>query len=94
MIDWQSHSCGARWTEGRFTEDCPECGGGGMETPCVVCGGRCGSAFHRAPIDSNDSGLAHWNGACALLKTEQHEIMRAAAELEKERSPNRDETDG
>ena len=59
-------SCGANWTEGEYSDDCRECGGGAMERSCILCGGRCGSIFKRAVIDSMDTGEAHWVGSCKL----------------------------
>ena len=91
MIDWRCQTCDARWTEGQFTETCEECGGGAMDAPCFLCGGRCGQRVHRAPMDSNDSGLAHWVGGCGLPKSEQQEIR---AELLKKHSEEHGRSDG
>lgn len=57
--------CGAEWTAGRFSAGCEECGGGAMTRDCPRCGGVCGAVWRRAPVDSHDSGEAHWVGACA-----------------------------
>ena len=70
-------TCGAVWSEGRFTDGCAECGGGAMERPCLVCGGRCGAQMFRAVSDSNDSGLGHWAGACRLPPDEQRRALDA-----------------
>lgn len=35
-----------------------------MELPCGLCLGTCGGSFKRAPMDSNDSGRAHFFGQC------------------------------
>ena len=60
-------TCGAVWSEGRFTEGCEECGGGAMERPCLFCGGLCGNRALRAVSDSNDSHVSHWAmGRCRL----------------------------
>lgn len=64
-------TCGAIWSDGHFTENCSECGGGAMERLCLVCGGRCGAVMLRAVSDSNDSGLGHWAGRCKLPDDEQ-----------------------
>ena len=64
--DWSCNRCGARWSEGSHGEECPTCGGGAMERDCPVCAGRCGQRWQRAPLDSLDSGVAHWMGRCAL----------------------------
>ncbi len=93
MSDWRCKTCDALWTEGEFTESCEECGGGAMDAPCFLCGGRCGQRVHRAPMDSNDSGIAHWIGGCALPKSEQHEILRTSAESFKKRSEEHDRSD-
>jgi len=68
-------SCGAEWTAGRFQEGCPECGGGALETACLVCRGRCGNTWKRAVLDSQDSGQAHWTGRCGLPPEEQMGLM-------------------
>lgn len=59
-------TCGADWKAGAFGPDCPECGGGALERPCMRCGGRCGAVWRRAVMDSQDEGLAHWVGSCRL----------------------------
>ena len=59
--------CGAIWSDGRFTEGCDACGGGAMERPCYMCGGRCGVVNQRAVSDSNSSGVGHWLGLCAAF---------------------------
>lgn len=56
--------CGASWSEGSFSEDCAACGGGAMDRACLVCEGACGAEWRRAVVDSQDSGEAHWIGAC------------------------------
>jgi len=68
-------SCGANWTEDEYSDDCVECGGGAMERGCILCGGRCGSKFKRAVIDSMDAGEAHWIGDCNLPPAEQQKCM-------------------
>jgi hypothetical protein len=68
-------TCGAVWSDGRFTENCAECGGGAMERPCFLCGGRCGLVMLRTVSDSNDSGLGHWAGRCRLPEEEQRRLM-------------------
>lgn len=47
-----------------------------MERPCYFCGGRCGAVMFRAVSDSNDSGLGHWAGRCALPEDEQRRLMK------------------
>ncbi|MSP38633.1 MAG: hypothetical protein EXR70_09100 [Deltaproteobacteria bacterium] len=59
-------TCGADWSQGRFSESCPECGGGALEIACPVCSGKCGAVWMRAVMDSNDSGMGHFVGACRL----------------------------
>ena len=71
-------SCGADWTEGHWTAGCEECGGGALDRPCLLCGGRCGNTWRRAVLDSNDSRCGHWAGACGLPEEEQ-ERLRAEA---------------
>jgi len=75
-MEWSCTSCGANWSTGAFGDSCEECGGGAMERPCIVCGGRCGEISTRAPIDSNDAKVAHWLCRCALPAAEQQSIMR------------------
>ena len=70
-------NCGANWSEGHFTEECLQCGGGAMERPCGVCKGRCGQSWKRAVIDSQDENEAHWVGACGLSREEQMALMKA-----------------
>jgi hypothetical protein len=72
------YTCGAVWSDGRFTQNCAECGGGAMERPCYVCGGRCGTVNLRAVSDSNDSGLGHWAGRCMLPWDEQRQLQDAS----------------
>ena len=55
LPDWFCTSCGAGWSAGAYSDGCDECGGGAMERDCFVCGGKCGSKFVRAPLDSQDS---------------------------------------
>jgi hypothetical protein len=70
-------TCGASWSEGIFSKNCEECGGGAMERPCMICGGRCGLMMVRAVHDSNDYRLSHWAGACRLTKEEQRRIRES-----------------
>ena len=70
-------TCGAAWSEGRFSEACRECGGGAMDRACPICGGRCGARFLRAVSDSNDSAISHWAGRCKLPEAEQRALMEA-----------------
>jgi len=69
-------SCGANWGEGEYSDDCMECGGGDMERSCILCGGRCGSVYKRAVIDSWDTGEAHWIGGCKLPPSEKQKCMK------------------
>ena len=57
-------SCGALWSEGKFSEDCKECGGGAMSCDCLWCGGLCGNVWQRRVIDSWDEKEAQWLGGC------------------------------
>ena len=76
--------CGANWTDGEYSDDCVECGGGAMERGCIVCGGLCDSIFIRAVIDSNDTRVAHWIGSCRLPPSEQEKYWETwKARLEK-----------
>jgi hypothetical protein len=59
-------TCGADWTAGASTAECPECGGGALEIPCPCCRGRCGRKWKKAVMDSNDFATAHWHGRCGL----------------------------
>jgi len=74
MSDFHCLTCGANWSAGDWTRDCKECGGGALGTPCLVCGGRCGSTWDKAVLDTIDSSLAHWSGVCNLPKEEQQAI--------------------
>ena len=68
-INYLCTTCGANWNENEYTNDCIECGGGGMEHGCISCNGRCGSVWKRAVLDSWDTGEAHWIGRCHLSLT-------------------------
>ena len=68
-------TCGADWSRGRFEERCPECGGGALTAPCLVCSGRCGALWERAVRDSNDTHLAHFFGSCTLPEDERRGRM-------------------
>ncbi|WP_158279702.1 hypothetical protein [Coraliomargarita sinensis] len=57
-------SCGSNWSDLKYKNECPECGGGALQVPCPDCSGTCGSMWDRAVLDSNDSGKAHWIGQC------------------------------
>jgi len=63
--------CNANWTSGEFSDDCEQCGGGALVRACWVCGGRCGGQFTRSVLDSWDTGIAHWVGACKLSSKEK-----------------------
>ncbi|MBI1384967.1 MAG: hypothetical protein GC150_08670 [Rhizobiales bacterium] len=63
-------TCGADWATGAFTANCRACGGGAMTLPCPVCGGACGARWRRAVLDTSDTGIAHWLGACAKHQVE------------------------
>ena len=71
-------SCGANWTEGQWTAGCGECGGGALEQPCLICGGRCGATWRRAVLDSNDFRCGHWHGACGLPEEEKERLLAEA----------------
>ena len=68
-------SCGADWSQGEFSADCPQCGGGALERACPVCGGRCGRMWMRAVLDSQESNMAHWIGSCGLPAEEQRALF-------------------
>ena len=68
--------CGADWSQGRFSVDCKQCGGGALEIDCPVCEGKCGAKWQRAVMDSQDFGLAHWFGSCRLTPQEQAAILQ------------------
>ena len=76
--------CGSDWERGEFVEACELCGGGAMDRACLFCGARCGSRWSRAVLDSQDFGVAHWHGPCALPSDEKAAIiserLRAAGE--------------
>ncbi len=69
--------CGANWSLGEFSKECIQCGGGAMERNCALCNGKCKSIYKRAPIDSWDSGEAHWIGSCQLPADEKQQYMEA-----------------
>ena len=74
-------TCNANWSEGKFSADCPECGGGAMERNCFICSGRCDGIYTRAVIDSWDSGEAHWIGSCRLPPEEKEKyVLKLIAE--------------
>jgi hypothetical protein len=70
MNDKLCTHCGANWSLGQFTEDCPQCGGGAMDIPCLLCGGACGERWQRAVMDSQDADVAHWYGHCRAKSAE------------------------
>ena len=74
--DYRCSSCGAGWSKNEYTHDCIECEDGAMERGCIVCGGRCGSIYKRAVIDSWDTKEAHWIGGCSLPGDEQLKYMK------------------
>ena len=61
---YDCHTCRAVWSDGRWTWGCEECGGASMTVPCGESLGSCGHTWHRAAMDSNDSGRAHLFGRC------------------------------
>jgi O-acetyl-ADP-ribose deacetylase (regulator of RNase III) len=75
MVNWSCTSCDAAWSDGQHTPECPECGGGAMERPCVWCDGACGSTWTRAPLDSQDAHLAHWNGTCTASDEQKKQLF-------------------
>lgn len=78
--------CHANWSKGEFSANCKQCGGGAMERPCLVCGGRCGAIFKRAAIDSNDYKEAHWIGGCQLPADEQQRCLQELLEKSKHKT--------
>ena len=84
-------SCGASWSAGQWTDGCEECGGGALEIPCLLCGGRCGSTWRKAVMDSNDFGMNHWCGQCLLPKDEQKRLRLEAQRNRQESGQNDDE---
>ncbi len=69
-------TCGAPWSDGRWTWGCAECGGASMTMPCGHCMGTCGSLFNRAAMDSNDSGRAHLFGSCKAPGELREKVLR------------------
>ena len=69
-------ACGADWAAAKFTPGCEQCGGSPMQTPCLICGGRCGSMWDRSVGDSQDMNVAHWHGICRLPREEQQRELR------------------
>jgi len=69
-------TCGADWSQGNFSPECPECGGGALDAPCPACAGKCGARWQRAVIDSNDAHLAHFYGSCALTEEERRNNLK------------------
>jgi hypothetical protein len=75
MAEVACTTCGTVWSAGKFTPESKECGGGAMEAPCLVCGGRCGAVWLRAVSDSQSEHLGHWAGRCRLPVEEQRALM-------------------
>ncbi len=73
-------TCGSNWCAGEYQVSCNECGGGALERPCIVCGGKCGAVLTRMVMDSQDAGEAHWIGSCKLPKAEQMLLLQKAAD--------------
>ena len=69
--NYQCSSCNANWAEHEYSNNCMECGGGAMESSCIICRGRCDSVWKRAVIDSWDTKEAHWIGSCSLSASGQ-----------------------
>lgn len=40
-------TCGVSWTDDHVSLDCSECGGYGLERPCPLCDGCCGTVWKR-----------------------------------------------
>ncbi|XP_055685251.1 protein pinocchio [Lutzomyia longipalpis] len=57
-------TCGVSWAEDHVSLDCSECGGYGLERPCPLCDGNCGSTWKRDFTMSHASGKARWQGSC------------------------------
>lgn len=57
-------ACGASWSDGSFSEDCEQCGGGGMTRDCAWCQGSCGRQWQRRVLDSWDFNEAQWIAGC------------------------------
>lgn len=68
--------CNVNWSSGQYSEVCDQCGGGALLRSCPVCNGQCGAEFSRAVLDSWDTGIAHWIGACRLPLEEQQKLMQ------------------
>jgi len=93
--DCLCHSCQANWTNGEWSADCRECGGGALERDCTFCNGRCGGKSQRAIMDSHDYARAHWIGACLLSKEEQDKIReQRLLDYEQERQKNKKHNSG
>ncbi len=69
--------CGANWSQGEFSKECIQCGGGALQRNCILCNGKCKSTYSRAVIDSWDTGEAHWVGNCRLPADEKQIYMKA-----------------
>ena len=80
------YSCGADWSQGHFSDDCEECGGGGLERLCLLCGGQCGSYWKRAILDSHDFEVAHWAGRCDLPEEEQKAMQEELMAIMEEKA--------
>ena len=63
----QCLDCGADWSEGAWSPDCLQCGGGSMTILCPICQGKCGQFWQRAVMDSRDFHEAHWVGRCGFV---------------------------
>src|SRR5581483_7936544 len=62
-------NCGANWSQGQWSLECPQCGGGALEMACPICDGTCGQRLVRAIVDSQDYNRAHWIGGCGYQCT-------------------------
>jgi hypothetical protein len=69
-------SCGADWSEGQYSTQCDECGGGALDCPCPRCGGLCGMRWQRAVMDSHDLKIGHWYGRCGLPQEKQKPLAK------------------
>jgi hypothetical protein len=70
--------CHVNWSEGQFSPDCPQCGGGALSRLCPACGGFCAAVWRRAVHDSGDEHLGHWVGECRLTLSDRNVLQVSA----------------
>lgn len=70
------HLCKQCWYDNQFTKHCPECGGYGLQRPCVVCSGQCDQIWRRNIAKTHTFHKAHWEGRCDLPLDIQQALMQ------------------